>query len=225
MAKRSEVINANGLLPSTHNQSIDSLVTRSTMAPTAPVGPTCAVNLPTPTQGIRPNATATPTGQQPTVTERPTFTATPNDPCFVEPKVIITAPSQVEVGELFTISIEYINLALPSTSLWVNDGGLAHFEPAMNEYCIAEYHSTQCRSFTLRATNVGVFNFDAVALGEAYYNGNWHFIWVEAQAPVFINIIDWNSTPTSTFTPVPTCVPATSTPTPNIPTNTPTLAG
>lgn len=221
MAKRSEAISANGLSPSTYNQSIDRLASDSKIIAT----PTCVVNPPTLTQEIRPNATVTPTGQQPTATERPTFTATPNDPCFVEPKVIITAPSQVEVGELFTISIQYINLASPSTSLWVNDGGLAHFEPPMNEICVAEQHPTHCTSFTLRATNPGVFDFDAAALGEAYYNGGWHTIWIHAQAPAFINIIDWNSTPTSTFTPVPTCIPATSTPTPNIPTNTPTLAG
>ncbi len=191
--------------------------------------PTCVVNpaTPTPYGWVTPTYTPTSARQRvPNLTATFPPTATPNDPCFIEPKVIISAPSQVGVGELFTISIQYINLASPFTYLDIN-GNSALFEPPLtNEYCIAEQHPTQCSSFTMRAASIGVFQFDVGVLGEAYYNGGWHTIWIDAQAPVFINIVEGVSTSTPTFTPVPTCVPATTTPIPTmIPPFTPTLAG
>ncbi|XSG73302.1 hypothetical protein ACP8Y2_14040 [Herpetosiphon llansteffanensis] len=195
-----------------------------TITPTA----TCFVNPPTPSPFVWPTLTPMAVGPRiPNLTATLPPTATPNDPCFIEPRVIISAPSQAAVGDLFTISIEYINLAAPFTSLYLASGGAAaHFEPPTNEVCVYSNHPTQCRSFTVRATAIGVFDFDAQASGLAYYNGAWHSATIDAEAAVAINIVEGAFTSTPTFTPVPTCVPPTTTAIPTmLPPSTPTSVG
>ncbi|ABX05352.1 MAG TPA: hypothetical protein DEF47_21410 [Herpetosiphon sp.] len=147
---------------------------------------------------------------------------TPNiDPCYVHPTLFLNGPSQVNVGELFTLSITYENIGMQHTRIWFNDANLARFDPPLVMPCQYDRHPTRCERITLRATSVGTLVINADARGESFHYG-WYWSSAAARTPLTINVIDPNGTPV----PTPTCVPATLTPTSTAqPTYTPTVVG
>lgn len=158
----------------------------------------------------------------PNLTPTRTPVPTPNiDPCYVHPTLFLNGPSQVNVGELFTLSITYENIGMQRTRIWFNDANLARFDPPLVMPCQYDRHPTRCERITLRATSVGTLVINADARGESFHYG-WYWSSAAARTPLTINVIDPNVTPV----PTPTCVPATLTPTATVQptyTSTPTV--
>ncbi|MFD3165731.1 hypothetical protein [Herpetosiphon sp. NSE202] len=204
VAKQPALTSAKVLLTQTPSGS--TIVPSMTVTPTATATPSCFPRGEN-SQARVPNLTPTlpPSGT-------PTITATA-DPCFVQPELILSGPSQVVVGQVFTLSIQYINLGMPYASIGFNNSSLAQFDPALTMPCKYNEHPTGCSSITIRATNVGTLIINATATGESYNHG-WYWGWGSARAPLVVTISDPNATPT--FTPSNPCITPTSTPTPNL---------
>ncbi|KPL88916.1 hypothetical protein [Herpetosiphon geysericola] len=204
VAKRPDVTSAKVLLTQTPSGS--TIVPSMTVTPTATATPSCFPRGEN-SQARVPNLTPTlpPSGT-------PTITATA-DPCFVQPELILSGPSQVVVGQVFTLSIQYINLGMPYASIGFNNSSLAQFDPALTMPCKYNEHPTGCSAITIRATNVGTLIINATATGESYNHG-WYWGWGSARAPLVVTISDPNATPT--VTPSNPCVTPTVTPTPNL---------
>ncbi|MBM7842406.1 hypothetical protein [Herpetosiphon giganteus] len=184
-----------------------------------------------PSETATPSLTATPCpsyyplnqAQAPNSTQTlgPTRTTVPTPnyyPCYVHPALVLSGPSQVQVGELFTLSIAYENIGMQHTTIRLNDDYLARFDPPLAMPCKYDQHPTRCQSITLRATSAGVLVIEAQARGESFNNG-WFWSGASAKTPLTINIVDPNATPIPTAT----CVVTTAVPT--VYTATPTPAG
>ncbi|WP_110513928.1 hypothetical protein [Herpetosiphon llansteffanensis] len=201
VAKQPALTSAKVLLTQTPSGS--TIVPSVTVTHTATATPSCFPRGEN-SQARVPNLTPTlpPSGT-------PTITATA-DPCFVQPELILSGPSQVVVGQVFTLSIQYINLGMPYASIGFNNANLAQFDPALTMPCKYNQHPTGCSSITIRATNVGTLVINATATGESYNHG-WYWGWGSARAPLAVTIIDPNATPT--FTPSNPCITPSGTPT------------
>ncbi|ABX05353.1 hypothetical protein Haur_2715 [Herpetosiphon aurantiacus DSM 785] len=146
-------------------------------------------------------------------------------PTPLRSELILSGPTEVQVGQLFTITIQYVNIGLPYTTITMSPNNLAQFDPPMTMPCKYNEHPTGCQSITLRATTGGMLEIFASATGEVpIAGGGWAWGSAQARNPIWIDVIDPNAT--ATPTPMPTCVPATRTPTSTmLPTYTPTPAG
>ncbi|XSG73301.1 hypothetical protein ACP8Y2_14035 [Herpetosiphon llansteffanensis] len=183
-----------------------------------------------PSMTVTPTVTATPCptyyplnreteAHAPNVSPTRTTVPTPNyHPCYVHPALVLSGPSQVVVGQLFTLSIAYENIGMQHTTIRLSDDYLARFDPPLTMPCKYDQHPTRCQSITLRATSVGVLVIEAQARGESFNNG-WFWSTAGAKTPLTINIID----PNATSIPTATCVVNTAVPT--VYTATPTPAG
>lgn len=146
-------------------------------------------------------------------------------PTPLRSELILSGPTEVQVGELFLIMVQYVNIGLPYTSITMSPNNLAQFDPPMTMPCKYNEHPTGCRAITLRATAAGMLEISASATGEVpIAGGGWAWGSAQARNPIWINVVDPNAT--ATPTPMPTCVPTTRTPTATmLPTYTPTSAG
>lgn len=160
---------------------------------------------PTPT----PNATSTPTAQPTTTavpTTTPTASATPTQ-AAPQPKLILSAPSQVTLGQVFTLTIQYVNIGLQYTTVTSSPAGLVQLDPPLSMPCKYNQHPTQCKNITFKATALGTVQLNASATGEVPIpSGGWTWGSALAQNPVSVTIV--NSTPTNTPTPSPTPSPS-----------------
>ena len=128
VAKQPEVTSAKTLLTATSTPSRIPVATSGTMVPTSTATPTCPSYYPrsADTQVQAPNITQT---LDPTRTTVPT----PNYyPCYVHPALVLGGPSQVSVGQLFTLSIAYENIGMQHTTIRFNDSSLAQFDPPLS---------------------------------------------------------------------------------------------
>ena len=206
-------------LTETPTSSKIPIVTNSTIVPSITNTSTTTPSVICPTYyPLESDAQAHIPNSSPTRTPVPT----PNiDPCYVHPTLFLNGPSQVNVGELFTLSITYENIGMQHTRIWFNDANLARFDPPLVMPCQYDRHPTRCERITLRATSVGTLVINADARGESFHYG-WYWSSAAARTPLTINVIDPNGTPV----PTPTCVPATLTPTSTAQsTYTPTVVG
>ncbi|XSG74858.1 endo-1,4-beta-xylanase [Herpetosiphon llansteffanensis] len=166
----------------------------------------------TPTPTATQNPSSTPTAQ-PTNTAVPTNTPTPSatpTQAAPQPKLILSAPSQVTLGQVFTLTIQYVNIGLQYTTVTSSPAGLVQLDPPLSMPCKYNQHPTQCKNITFKATALGTVQLNASATGEVpIAGGGWTWGGALAQNPVSVTIV--NSTPTNTPTNTPTPSP---TPTP-----------
>ncbi len=198
VAKQPVSTSARVLLTQTPRPSDISIATSSTLVPLPTATPSLTA-IPCPTYYPLNNQTES---NVPNLTPTRTPRPTPDyDPCYVHPALVLSGPSQVAVGQQFTLSIAYENIGMQHTTIRLNNDYLARFDPPLTMPCKYDQHPTRCESVTLRATSVGVLVIEADARGESFNNG-WFWSGAAAKLPLTINIIDPNAT--STFTPTPT---------------------
>ncbi|HBW51629.1 MAG TPA: hypothetical protein DEF47_17185 [Herpetosiphon sp.] len=165
----------------------------------------------TPTPTSAPTATRTPTAQ-PTATNTavptntPTSSPTPTQTA-PRPALILSAPSQVTLGQVFTLTIQYVNIGLQYTTVTSSPAGLVQLDPPLSMPCKYNQHPTQCKNITFKATALGTVQLNASATGEVpIAGGGWAWGSAFAQNPVSVTIVDSvpTNTPTPTLTPSPT---------------------
>ena len=132
-------------------------------------------------------------------------------PTPLRSELILSGPTEVYVGELFLIMIQYVNIGVPSTTITLSPNNLAHFDPPMMMPCKSNEHITGCRAITLRATAGGLLKISASATGEVpIAGGGWAWGSAQERNPLMINVVDSNvtatATATNTATPCPTTV-------------------
>ncbi|MCA0351574.1 MAG: hypothetical protein LCH85_06225 [Chloroflexi bacterium] len=114
-----------------------------------------------------------------------TATATP-----IVSGLFLSAPYLVNVGDVFTLTIQYINIGMPYTRVTNGSGGIGQFDPPLTMPCKFNQHPTQCRTIRLRAIAAGSLHLSASATGEVpIAGGGW--AWGSAISnPISIQVRD-----------------------------------
>ncbi|HBW51032.1 MAG TPA: hypothetical protein DEF47_14150, partial [Herpetosiphon sp.] len=106
----------------------------------------------------------------------------------------MSAPSQVRVGDVFTLTIDYVNIGAPDTGISLSPNGLAQVEAPSVMPCDFFEDPTHCTKIRLRATAVGELTIDAWATGELFIDGGWMWGGARARNPVYVNIVAGDGT-------------------------------
>ncbi|NTV99775.1 MAG: hypothetical protein HGA19_00550 [Oscillochloris sp.] len=77
-------------------------------------------------------------------------------------------PATVNVGDLVTVRIAYVNLGLPYTTITWEPLALAAFDPPRTMSCKYGEDASGCTVIILRAIAPGTLNIHATATGEIY---------------------------------------------------------